>query len=102
MRRFLKWALITLGIAALVRKLRSKRGVARDSAPDATVSTQTAVTVTTTTTTEDPADELRRKLADTREPEASEPAGSVDDRRAEVHDQGRSAIDEMRSSSGGE
>ena len=97
MRRLLKWALITLGIAALVKKLRSRRAPGTGPS-DATVSTQTSVTVTTTTTTDDPADELRRKLADTREPD--EAPGSVDDRRAEVHDQGRSAIDEMRSSAG--
>jgi hypothetical protein len=102
MRRLLKWALITLGIAALVRKLRSRRDVAVGGTPDATVSTQTSVTVTTSTTTsEDPADELRRRLADSRDPEAPT-EGSVDDRRSEVHDQGRSAIDEMRSSTGGE
>ncbi|HET7744609.1 MAG TPA: hypothetical protein VFK76_07685 [Gaiellaceae bacterium] len=100
MRRFLKWALITLGIAAVVRKLRSRRGAA-DDASDATLSTPTSGT-TPTSTTEDPADELRRKLADTREPETSQPAASVDDRRAEVHDQGRSAIDEMSSSAGDE
>lgn len=99
MRRLLKWALITLGIAALVRKLRSRREAGRGTS-DANVSTRTSVTVTTTTTTDDPADELRRKLADTREPDAADAA--VDDRRAEVHDQGRSAIDEMRSSAGSE
>jgi hypothetical protein len=105
MRRLLTWALITLGIAALVRKLRSRRQAGAESASDAAVSTTTSVTTATTTATvtaEDPADELRRKLADTREPDASEPAGSVEDRRAEIHDQGRSAIDEMRSSAGGE
>ena len=100
MRRLLKWALITLGIAALVRKLRSKREAAGRDTSDASVSTRTSVAVTTTTTTDDPADELRRKLADTREPDAADAA--VDDRRAEVHDQGRSAIDEMRSSAGSE
>ena len=100
MRRLLKWALITLGIAALVRKLRSKREAAAESASDATVSTKTSVTVTATTTTDDPADELRRRLADTREPESAD--ASVDDRRSEIHGQGRSAIDEMRSSAGDE
>lgn len=100
MRRLLKWALITLGIAALVRKLRSRREAARDDRSDASVSTQTSVTVTTTTTTEDPADELRRRLADTREPETTD--ASVEDRRSEIHGQGRSAIDEMRSSTGDE
>lgn len=98
MRRLLTWALITLGIAALVRKLRSKREAAAESASDATVSMKTSVTATTTT--EDPADELRRRLADTREPESAD--ASVDDRRSEIHGQGRSAIDEMSSSAGDE
>jgi hypothetical protein len=100
MRRLLTWALITLGIAALVRKLRSKRGAAAESASDATISTKTSATVTATATTDDPADELRRRLADTREPESVD--ASVDDRRSEIHGQGRSAIDEMRSSAGDE
>jgi len=94
MRRLLKWLLLTLGIAAIVRKLRAKRGRADQQTADATA-----------TATEDPADELRRKLADTRESdpgtapaESATSEASVDERRTEVHDQGRSAIDEMRSS----
>jgi hypothetical protein len=50
----------------------------------------------------DPADELRQKLAESRddEPETdSEPAAAtVADRRADVHEQGRSALDEMKPS----
>jgi hypothetical protein len=82
-RKLVTWALVTLGIAALVRRLRRRRGAAEAEAPAA-----------------DPAAELRRKLDETRatEPEpAAEPVtASVDERRAEVHDQGRAALDEMR------
>jgi hypothetical protein len=46
----------------------------------------------------DPADELRQKLAASRDDEPEEaPATSVADRRAEVHEQGRSTLDEMKS-----
>ena len=49
---------------------------------------------------DDPADELRRKLADSRvedEPAAvSSSPVTVEERRAEVHGQGRSALEEMR------
>ena len=48
----------------------------------------------------DPAEELKRKLAESRSPEpeapASEPAAALDDRRRAVHDRARAAIDEMR------
>jgi hypothetical protein len=86
MRRRLTWLLVTLGIAALVRKLR-RRGKRAEPAPPAE-------------TADDPADELRRKLAESRtedEPEeAAPPEQTVEERRADVHDQGRSAVDEMR------
>ena len=52
----------------------------------------------------DPADELRQKLAESRVDEADdEPASeeSVEDRRAEVHEQGRAALDEMKPSDEG-
>jgi hypothetical protein len=93
MRRLLKWLVISLGIAALVRKLRSRR-----AAPEQ--ATEPAVEATPA---DDPADELRRKLAETREPEAAtapedaSPEGSVEERRADVHDQGRATLEEMRS-----
>lgn len=52
--------------------------------------------------TVDPADELRAKLAETREPEATpffdevaEPE-TPEERRRRVHEEGRSAIDEMQ------
>jgi hypothetical protein len=86
MRRLLTWLLVTVGIAALVRRLR-RRARQDELAP-------------ATSTGEDPADELRRKLAATKaeeEPEAA-PAATVEGRREEVHGQGRSVLDEMRES----
>ena len=48
----------------------------------------------------DPADELRQKLDETRarsEPDPSRaPEGDLDARRREVHERGRSAVDEMQ------
>jgi len=104
MRKLLTWIVVTVGIAALVRKLR-RRGE-RDAQPfeaDAP----------------DPADELREKLASTREaggdagqaspattvePPSAEPSAppsdgpTIEERRSDVHDEGRAAIDEMRQS----
>ncbi len=54
---------------------------------------------------DDPADELRRKLAESREDETvgddEPPAASVAERRTDVHEQGRAALDEMKSSDEG-
>ncbi|MET0938996.1 MAG: hypothetical protein ABWY51_07215 [Gaiellaceae bacterium] len=50
----------------------------------------------------DPAEELRRKLDETRaraEPEASELSDDLDARRREVHERARTSADEMRDSS---
>lgn len=82
--------MVTVGIAALVRKLRGRRE--DEGAPVAP------------SADDDPADELRRKLAETREdempasgmPPTAEPG--VEERRAAVHDEGRAAIDEMQQS----
>jgi hypothetical protein len=91
MRRLLTWILVTLGIAAIARRLR-RRGRQDE--------------ITTAPQGDDPADELRRKLAASRaeEPTPPEPAEppvspeeSVEGRRADVHEQGRSTLDEMRS-----
>jgi hypothetical protein len=94
MRRLLTWLVVSLGIAAIIRKLRRREQ--RDefaSAPDVE---------------DDPADELRRKLADSRSEESAvaeppvspEPPVSaeatVEERRADVHEQGRSTLDDMR------
>jgi hypothetical protein len=80
-RKLVTWTVVTLGVAALVRRLRRRRE-------------QPPVEVAAS----DPAAELRRKLDESRaaepEPEASIEA-SVEDRRADVHDQGRAALDEM-------
>ena len=84
MRRLLTWLLVTVGIAAVVRRLRRKP----DELPAASAQEP------------DPADELRRKLSASRaEPEAEpEPVAeeTVDEQRAKVHEQGRSTLDEMR------
>jgi hypothetical protein len=87
MRKLITWLLVTLGIAALVRKLR-RHEEAVEPAP-------------VTVPPGDPADELRRKLAETRsdEPEAAAPTAaepSVEDRRADAHEQGRAALEEMQ------
>lgn len=89
MRTLLRWLVVTLGIAALVRWLRH-RGSTSLPAPVETM--------------QDPAEELRRKLAESRalepEPEPG-PDASVEGRRAEVHAQGRAALSEMTSSDEG-
>ncbi|HUF00841.1 MAG TPA: hypothetical protein VMN35_00315 [Gaiellaceae bacterium] len=90
MRKRLTWLLVTLGIAAVVRKLR--RRAAHAEMPTGTPEGALG----------DPADELRRKLAVSRsdETEASgAPEEPVEERRAEVHAEGRATLDEMRSSS---
>jgi hypothetical protein len=61
---------------------------------------------TPTATVDDPAGELRRKLAETRSQAdaAAEvvPDATVADRRAEVHGEGRAALEEMRSRQAGD
>lgn len=92
MRKLLTWAVVSFGIAALVRKLRA-RGHA-DEYP-------------VTAAEGDPAEELRHKLAETREdempvpgapplPEPSIEKQDIDERRADVHEEARAAIDEMQ------
>ena len=92
MGRLLTWLLVSLGIAALIRRLRrSSRPV--ESAPAGEDAAEPAAD-------DDPADELRRKLADSRaedEPAAvPAPPVTVEERRSEIHGQGRSALEEMR------
>lgn len=92
-RKLLTWVVVTFGIAALVRWWRSRS----TSAPPAEVRDEGAEVAG------DPADELRRKLAEARggaAPAADPGDASVEERRAEVHAEGRAAIDEMRSSQG--
>jgi hypothetical protein len=91
-RTLLRWIVVTVGIAAFVRWLRERRK------PPGELQASEAP--------EDPAEELRRKLAESRtmEPdtEAAPPAeSSVDARRAEVHEQGRAALAEMTPSDEG-
>lgn len=85
-RKLLKWAAVTAALAGLARWLK-RRG--RRSEEGATAEP-------------DHAEELRRKLAESRtgaEEGASEPApepeATVEERRAEVHEQGRATVDEM-------
>ena len=83
MRRFLTW--LGLGAGALaVWRWRLRR---RKPAPPV----------------DDPAEELKRRLADSRtdesaaapEPEVEEPQPTLDERRRAVHDHARRAIDDM-------
>jgi len=78
--------LVLTGLAALVAYVLRRRPAAPATEPDA-----------------DPADELRRKLDETRaraEPEPDvELTEDLDERRREVHDRARAAADEMRGSS---
>lgn len=89
MRKLVKLAVVVLGIRALMRwrKGREQAGLA-SSAPAPVAA--------------DPADELRRKLAESRgdgdTAPAPAPEASVADRRAEVHESGRAALDEMKTS----
>ena len=101
MRRLLTWAVVSLGVAALARRLR-RRG-ATDELPAGTAD-EAAEPVTD----DDPADELRRKLAESRDDEQEAPVppasapSTVAERRAEVHEHGRAALDEMQGPKDGE
>jgi hypothetical protein len=89
MRRFVTWIGCLLGALWIFRWFR------RGSSPEPTA---------------DPAEELRRKLDESRadeqasaepptaEPEA--PEAGLDERRRAVHDRGRAAIDDMRARPG--
>ena len=84
MRKLLKWIIVTVGVAALVRWFKRRGGAPEVMAPPE----------------DDPAEELRQKLAESREAEEPEeapgaPEASVDERRTEIHEQGRAALDEM-------
>jgi len=95
-RRLVKIALVALGIRWLLKR-RKRRLEEREAAEFPQTPAAPAA---------DPADELRQKLAASRteaEPDEREPAPapSVADRRAEVHGQGRAALDDMNSSDEG-
>ncbi len=88
MRTLIKIALVALGIRALMR-WRKRRRAEHEPAPSPV-----------TAEPEDPAEQLRQKLAETRVDAAADgseepPAASVDDRRAAVHAEARAAVDEM-------
>ena len=94
MRKLIKIALVALGIRALLRWWKRRRAAAE---------------LTTAPPPPDPADQLRQKLAESRGDDAveldeadDEPIeASVTDRRAEVHEQGRAALDEMKTTDEG-
>jgi hypothetical protein len=84
MRRFLAWLACGTGAAFVFRWRLRRRRPSEAAAPD-------------------PAEELKRKLEESRtaEPgeqaaEPEEPQTGVDERRRLVHERGRTAIDEMR------
>jgi len=87
-RKLIKIALVALGIRAVLRWWKRRRAEL-DAQPQPP----------------DPADQLRQKLADSRveetesaESDATPAEASVADRRAEVHEQGRATLDEMKTS----
>ena len=87
-RKLVKLALIALGIRALWQ-WRARRRAEASSVPAAPTST-------------DPADELRRKLAASRDDEAVGDAAvasetTVEERRTDVHEQARATLDDMKS-----
>jgi hypothetical protein len=89
-RKLIKIALVALGIRAFMAWRRKRQEAAQATAPAAVAPAA------------DPAGELRQKLAESREEEEppgveDPPAETVTDRRADVHEQGRATIDEMKS-----
>jgi hypothetical protein len=89
-RKLIKIGLIILGIRAFLHWRKSR---------------QAQPGTTAVTPADDPADELRRKLAESREDDVAvddePPAASVARRRTEVHEHGQAALDEMKSSDEG-
>jgi hypothetical protein len=88
-RKLIKIALVALGIRAFLRWRKKRKAQAELGATPPPPPPP------------DPAVELRQKLAESRADSDAEPdeapAASVGERRAEVHEQGRAAIDEMTS-----
>jgi hypothetical protein len=92
-RKLIKITLTALGIYAFLR-WRKRRKAEAELPPSSPAETGPA----------DPADELRQKLAESRVDEADDepaPEESIEDRRVEVHEQGRAALDEMKPSDEG-
>ena len=88
MRKLIKIALVALATRVFWRWRNRRRAEAELEAGEAPAPVPP-----------DPAAELRQKLAETRaedEPAAASEA-NVEDRRADVHEQGRAALDQMNS-----
>ncbi len=95
MRRLTAWVGGALGGLAAYRWLRGRPQVTTGPPPDAQ-----------TPATDERAEELRAKLAESREAsepaapepaESAEPAEAVEERRQRVHDEARATLDEMKS-----
>lgn len=89
MRKLVKLGLIVLGIRLFLRWWKQRHAEEEPWQPVGSSA--------------DPADDLRRKLADSRDAAdddapAAAPEASVADRRTEVHEQGRAVADEMKRS----
>ena len=91
MRRLVGWVGGAVGGAAVYRWLRRRSQV------------EAPVAESESAESDERADELRARLAETRasdEPspaEPDEPPEAVEERRQRVHDEGRAALDEMKS-----
>jgi hypothetical protein len=92
MRRLTAWIAGVAGGVVAYRFWRRRPQAAAEPSPEATTEEQ-----------DDRADELRAKLAESRvedEPaptEPDEPPEAVEERRRHVHEEGRAALDEMKS-----
>lgn len=96
MKRSLAWLAGIVGIAALGRWLASRKvshTPVEQPAPECDDVDESVLDPAT-----DPAEELRRKLAAARQPEAStesDPVETLEERRARVHAKAREAMDAM-------
>jgi hypothetical protein len=88
-RRLVQIAIVALGVRAFLRWRKRRRAEAEG--------------VTAEPSEADPADELRQKLAESRTEDDAPAAAedTVEDRRADVHEQGRATLDDMKSSGEG-
>jgi len=94
-KRALAWFAGLVGIAALGRWLASRNRAKPVSAP-----AEPGPVDAVAASADDPAEDLRRKLAKARastepEPTVDPAAETLDDRRARVHAEARATIDEM-------
>lgn len=96
MKRSLAWLAGIVGIAALGRLLSRRK--AAPAPGEQSAATDTIAEEAASDPGADPAEELRRKLAAQREPEApAEPERieTLEERRARVHAKAREALDAM-------